>query len=110
MLPCAAIQALNERLEGSDRLCRREAAVVGPVHEELTSQAAVARRLDHAGVGLLVLQRHQAVARRVEGQDGELDLPVEDDVLAQVGDGAGVGRDARRILQGWRSASRLSSA
>jgi hypothetical protein len=36
MLPCAAIQALNERLKGGDCLCRREAAVVGPVHEELT--------------------------------------------------------------------------
>jgi hypothetical protein len=35
VLPCVAIQALNERLEGGDRLCRREAAVVGPVHEEL---------------------------------------------------------------------------
>jgi hypothetical protein len=54
----------------------------------------VVRRLDHAGVGLLVLHRHQAVAGRVEGQDGDLDLPVEDRVLTTISSASTVRRRA----------------
>lgn len=69
VVPCARVQAVDQGLEGRDRLGRCEATVAGAVHVDLAQQIAVARRLDRTRVGLFLLHLHQPVAGCVHGQD-----------------------------------------
>ena len=48
-------------------------------------------------VGLI---HHQTVALGLQGQDGHGELPIQNDVVTQIGQGGGIGRDLQRGAQG----------
>src|SRR5712692_8691203 len=99
VVPLATIQAINERLEGSQRLRRGKGAVVGAMDKHLAQQAVVSCRTNHAGIGLLVLVDYQPIAGGMHGQYGNVQVAVEGDVLAQVRLGTRIGADTRRCIQ-----------
>ena len=59
--------------------------MAGAVDEDLPEQLGLVSRGNHVRVAVLVLNRHQAVTRRVQGEDGYPAKPaVVDDVAAHV--------------------------
>ena len=94
------VDAVEEDLEGRDLLGGREDAVVGPVHEELPELVLAAGAGHHVRVGRFVGRVHQAVAGGVQRQHRQpSQLAVEGQVVIQVVDGSGVGRDARGAVE-----------
>src|SRR6266545_2707451 len=99
--PGVAVDPVQQGLHRRQRLGRGEGAVPGAVHERLPQQVAVAGAADRGGVGLLLLDADQRVVGGVDGQHRHAaQVTVEGDVVAEVLDGARVGADPLRLVQG----------
>lgn len=90
---------MNERLEGSQRLCRGKGAVAGAMDKYLAQQAVVSCKANHAGISLLIFVDYQPIAGGMHGQYGNVQVAVEGDLLVQVRLGTRIGADRRRCIQ-----------
>ena len=85
---------MHQRVEGAQLLGWGEGAVSGPIHKGLSQQLRPARRSDGVSVRALLLDHAAAIAGRVRGDDGNMQAPIEYDVVDEVLDRGRIGLDA----------------
>jgi len=92
-------QAEQKRLDGGDGFGGGEGAVAGAMDESLPQERGIPRSSDDTFVGGFVLNNDQAITVGVHGEDGDVDLTVENDVGFKIVNRFGVGGDAHRVLK-----------
>src|SRR5580700_1679960 len=98
--PVTSLQSSQKSFNGSDGFGGRERTVPRAINEGLTQQTPViVHTVNDIFVRRLVFNDDQAVALGVHRQNGNINLPVEDYILLQVVNSAGVRFDSRRLVQ-----------
>src|ERR1700722_14495995 len=84
IVPSSRIQTADQRLESDYSLSRGELAVSGAMHKQLAQKLTVVLFINHVLISALIFNHHQAVAFGMQSQHGDVDLPVENNVVFEI--------------------------
>src|ERR1700733_14582056 len=98
--PFACFQSLQQGFDRSDGFRGRDSTVPGAIHESLAQQAAVIVHTVHnVLVSGFILHDDEAVALGVHGEDGNIDLAIENNILLEIVDRLRTRLDAGGAIQ-----------